>query len=166
MAASWWAWIMWIRNRDPLVWFSLLAAFFLHCADRQQVAAGFVGSARVHYPQRGSTHRDSHYVRPSEISLERPFIMRHIAATRAAYGIDQRTQEIDFQAQPEQKIDWQNISRCSTTCAFGTGMHFTTPCPVTAIPALHRMRKLMWIATPLSKMRQVLISPRELDLTQ
>src|SRR5205085_1251476 len=45
------------------------------------------------------------YVRPNEISLERPFIEHHIQATRSAYGIDSRTREIPFQAKPEAPID-------------------------------------------------------------
>ena len=46
------------------------------------------------------------YVRPNEISIERPFIERHIAATRSAFGIDQRTSELDFPAKPEEQIDF------------------------------------------------------------
>src|SRR5271163_1867440 len=45
------------------------------------------------------------YVRPNEISMERPFIERHIAATRSAFGIDQRTREIEFAAQPDEKVN-------------------------------------------------------------
>ena len=45
------------------------------------------------------------YVRPNEISLERPYIQTHIHATRSAYGIEQRVTEIEFAAQPEAPID-------------------------------------------------------------
>ena len=45
------------------------------------------------------------YVRPNEISIERPFIQRHIDATRSAYGIDQHMSEIQFHSKPEQTID-------------------------------------------------------------
>ena len=45
------------------------------------------------------------YVRPNEISIERPFIQRHIEATRSAYGIDERMRELEFHAKPEQTID-------------------------------------------------------------
>ena len=31
------------------------------------------------------------YVKPNEISIERPYIKKHIEATRSAFGIDQRT---------------------------------------------------------------------------
>ena len=30
------------------------------------------------------------YVKPNELSLEKPFLERHIEATRAAYGLDRR----------------------------------------------------------------------------
>ncbi len=36
------------------------------------------------------------WVRPNEISLERPFIQRHIDATRSAFALDRRTSEVDF----------------------------------------------------------------------
>jgi len=45
------------------------------------------------------------YVKPNEISLERPFIQTHIHATRAAFGIEQKIREVEFQAQPDAPID-------------------------------------------------------------
>jgi uncharacterized protein len=45
------------------------------------------------------------YVKPNEISLERPYIQTHIHATRAAYGLEQKLQEVDFPAQPDAPID-------------------------------------------------------------
>jgi uncharacterized membrane protein (UPF0182 family) len=45
------------------------------------------------------------YVRPNEISLERPFIQRHIEATRNAYGVEERMSEMEFHAKAEQTID-------------------------------------------------------------
>ena len=47
------------------------------------------------------------YVRPNEISIERPFIQKHIEATRSAFGIDQRTSEIDFAAKPNEPVDFK-----------------------------------------------------------
>ena len=38
----------------------------------------------------------SFYVRPNELTLEKPFIERHLEATRAAYGLDHRARNIDF----------------------------------------------------------------------
>jgi uncharacterized membrane protein (UPF0182 family) len=45
------------------------------------------------------------YVRPSEITIQRPFIERHITATRSAYGLTERTRELEFQSSQEVNID-------------------------------------------------------------
>ena len=45
------------------------------------------------------------YVRPNEISLERPYIDTHIHATRSAYGLEAQVKEIEFNAQPDAPID-------------------------------------------------------------
>jgi uncharacterized membrane protein (UPF0182 family) len=45
------------------------------------------------------------YVRPNEISLERPYIDTHIHATRSAYGLEARVKEIEFNADPNGTID-------------------------------------------------------------
>jgi hypothetical protein len=107
------------------------------------------------------------YVRPSEITLERPFIMRHIAATRSAYGIDQRTNEIEFQAQPEQKIDLAKHKPLLDNVRLWDWHAFHD-----TLPQLQPYRLYTYSQTDVDRytidgqMRQVLISPRELDLTQ
>ena len=45
------------------------------------------------------------YVRPNEISIQQPYIKTHIHATRSAYGLEQTVQEVEFPAQPEAPID-------------------------------------------------------------
>jgi hypothetical protein len=45
------------------------------------------------------------YVRPNEISLQRPYIEQHIHATRSAFGLEQSVKEIEFAAQPDAPID-------------------------------------------------------------
>jgi uncharacterized membrane protein (UPF0182 family) len=45
------------------------------------------------------------YVKPNEISLQRPFIDTHIHATRTAFGLEQKVKEIEFKAQPDAPID-------------------------------------------------------------
>jgi uncharacterized protein len=45
------------------------------------------------------------YVRPNEISLQRPYIQTHIHATRSAFGLEQRLKEVEFAAQPDAPID-------------------------------------------------------------
>jgi uncharacterized membrane protein (UPF0182 family) len=45
------------------------------------------------------------YVRPNEISLERPYIEAHIHATRSAFGIEHQAKEIEFKVDPNAAID-------------------------------------------------------------
>lgn len=45
------------------------------------------------------------YVRPNEISLERPYIQAHIHATRSAFGIENEAREIEFKVNPNAGID-------------------------------------------------------------
>ena len=107
------------------------------------------------------------YVRPSEISIERPFIARHIAATRSAYGLDQRTDEIEFQAKPEQQIDLAKHKPLLDNVRLWDWHAFHD-----TLPQLQPYRLYTYSQTDVDrysiqgKMRQVLISPRELDLTQ
>ena len=45
------------------------------------------------------------YVRPNEISLEKPFINTHIRATRAAFGLERKMREVAFKAQQDAPIN-------------------------------------------------------------
>ncbi len=107
------------------------------------------------------------YVRPNEISIERPFIARHIAATRTAYAIDQRTKEIDFQAKPEDHIDLAKHKPLLDNVRLWDWHAFHD-----TLPQLQPYRLYTYAQTDVDRypiggqMRQVLISPRELDLTQ
>jgi uncharacterized membrane protein (UPF0182 family) len=107
------------------------------------------------------------YVRPNEISLERPFITRHIAATRSAFGLDQRTHEIEFQAKPEQQIDLARHKPLLDNVRLWDWHAFHD-----TLPQLQPYRLYTYSDTDVDRytieghMRQMLISPRELDLTQ
>ncbi|HEX4593472.1 MAG TPA: UPF0182 family protein, partial [Bryobacteraceae bacterium] len=107
------------------------------------------------------------YVRPNEISIERPFIARHIAATRSAFGIDQRTEEVDFQAKPAERIDLAKHKPLLDNVRLWDWHAFHD-----TLPQLQPYRLYTYSDTDVDRytiegeMRQVLISPRELDLTQ
>ena len=45
------------------------------------------------------------YVRPNEISIERPYIERHIQASTSAFGLDRNATERPFTASPQQTVD-------------------------------------------------------------
>ncbi len=107
------------------------------------------------------------YVRPNEISIERPFIERHIAATRSAFGIDQRTREIEFAAQPEEKIDFAAHRPLLDNVRLWDWHAFHD-----AITQLQPYRPYVYSDTDVDRytianqLRQIMISPRELDLSQ
>ena len=46
------------------------------------------------------------YVRPNELTLEKPYLVRHIEATRAAYGLDHRAKITEFAAQKDGPINF------------------------------------------------------------
>lgn len=108
------------------------------------------------------------YVRPNEISIQRPYIERHIQATRAAYGLDHRSSVVEYKAKLENRVDpvrnkalFDNI-RLWDWRAF----HDT----VTQIQALRPY--YVFNDTDVDRyridgaLRQVMLTPRELDVRQ
>src|SRR5580692_1044456 len=107
------------------------------------------------------------YVKPNELALEKPFLERHIEATRAAYGLDRHARETEFSAQKEGHIDFaknrpmlDNV-RLWDMRAFHDTLSQTQP-----------LRPYTYAATDIDrytingKLRQVLLAPRELDFNQ
>ncbi|MGI8743227.1 MAG: UPF0182 family protein [Bryobacteraceae bacterium] len=105
------------------------------------------------------------YVRPNEISLERPFIDRHIQATRSAYGIDSRTREIEFQAKSEAPIDVARHKLLLDNVRLWDWKAFRD-----TLSQIQPLRPYVYTNvdadryTMEGKLRQVLLAPRELDL--
>ena len=90
------------------------------------------------------------YVRPNEISLERPYIQTHIHATRSAFGLEQHVHEMEFKAQPDAPID---IAAAQATArqraAVGLHAPFTTPSPRSRRCApITSSTTATWTATP------------------
>jgi uncharacterized protein len=107
------------------------------------------------------------YVRPNELTLEKPFLERHIEATRAAFGLDHRTRETEFTAQKDGRIDFarnrallDNV-RLWDWRAFHDTLSQTQP-----------LRPYTYADTDVDRYqingqsRQTLLAPRELDLNQ
>ncbi len=107
------------------------------------------------------------YVRPNELTLERPFIERHIQATRAAFGLDHRATERDFDAVSSGHIDFvrnrpllENV-RLWDWKAFHETLSQKQP-----------LRPYTFADTDIDRytidggLRQVLLAPRELDPEQ
>ena len=81
----------------PLQWVSVgafLAAALLMLAKRPKLAAlpiALIVLKAVVPPIVSAVH-----VKPNEITLQKPYIEHHIAATRSAYGLDKRLKEVAY----------------------------------------------------------------------
>jgi uncharacterized membrane protein (UPF0182 family) len=108
------------------------------------------------------------YVRPNEISLQRPYIDTHIHATRSAFGLEQRVREIEFKAQPEAPIDVVHHKPTLDNVRLWDWRAFHDT--VTQIQALRPYYVFhdsdVDRYTIDGQYRQVLLAPRELDLSQ
>jgi len=108
------------------------------------------------------------YVRPNEISLQRPYIQTHIHATRSAYGLEQRVREVEFKAQPEAPIDVVHHKPTLDNVRLWDWRAFHDT--VTQIQALRPYYVFhdsdVDRYTIDGQYRQVLLAPRELDLSQ
>jgi len=107
------------------------------------------------------------YVRPNELMLEKPYIVRHIEATRAAYGLDTRAKVVDFPAEKEGNIDFEaNRSMLSNVRLWDWRPFHDT------LNQSQPLRPYTYADTDVdryridSRLRQTLLAPRELDLNQ
>lgn len=112
------------------------------------------------------------YVRPNEISIERPYIQKHIEATRSAFGIDQRTRELDFAATPDERVDFSKYQPLLDNVRLWDWHAYHD-----AITQLQPYRPYTYSLPDIDRytipgqqgngqLRQMMLSARELDLTQ
>jgi uncharacterized membrane protein (UPF0182 family) len=108
------------------------------------------------------------YVRPNEISLERPFIQAHIRATRNAYGLEQRMREVEFKGRQDAPLSTAQHKNVLDNVRLWDWRAFHDT--ISQIQALRQ-----YYVFPDSDVdrytldgqyRQVLLSPRELDIRQ
>ncbi len=108
------------------------------------------------------------YVRPSEITIQRPYIQRHITATREAYGLTHRTKEVDYGAKLEARIDLEKHKVLFDNVRLWDWRAFHDT--VTQIQALRPYYVFKdsdvdrYVID--GQIRQVLLTPRELDVAQ
>lgn len=108
------------------------------------------------------------YVRPNEISLQRPYIQRHIQATRAAYGLATRVKEVEYPAKLEARIDVSRHKALFDNVRLWDWRAFHDT--VTQIQALRPYYVFndsdvdRYVIN--GQLRQVLLTPRELDIRQ
>jgi hypothetical protein len=108
------------------------------------------------------------YVRPNEVSLQRPYIQTHIHATRSAFGIEQKVTETEFKAQPDLPINTSLHRATLDNVRLWDWKAFHDT--ITQIQALRPYYVFhdsdVDRYTIDGQLRQVLLSPRELDLSQ
>jgi uncharacterized membrane protein (UPF0182 family) len=153
----------------PLQWLVIAACI---------LAAGFVWAGRwklaavmaVALVARGAIPPavNALYVKPNEISIQRPYIQTHIHATRSAFGLEQRTREIEFPARLEARIEVAKHEALFDNVRLWDWRAFHDT--VTQIQALRPY--YVFADTDVDryvidgKLRQVLLTPRELDIRQ
>jgi uncharacterized membrane protein (UPF0182 family) len=107
------------------------------------------------------------YVRPNEISLQREFIGRHIEATRAAFGLEKNAKEVDFAARNERSIDVVKDKPILDNVRLWDWRAFHD-----TVTQIQPLRPYIFADTDVDRyvidgsLRQVLLTPRELDINQ
>ena len=153
----------------PLQWVliaSCLASAVLVAMGRWRWLALFAGGLLIRFAVPAAV--GAAYVGPNEISIERPYVQRHIEATRAAFALDRRVREVEFKAQPESRFD-----PAKNQALLGNVRLWDWRAFHDTITQLQALRTYYTFAgtdvdryTIDGQLRQVLLSPRELDIRQ
>jgi uncharacterized protein len=108
------------------------------------------------------------YVKPNEISLERPYVQQHIHATRAAYGLEKRIKEVEFPAKTDAQIDVAAHSRVLEDVRLWEWRAFhDTISQIQALRPYYTFQDTdVDRYTIDGRYRQVMLSPRELNIRQ
>ncbi len=107
------------------------------------------------------------YVRPNELTLEKPYITRHIEATRSAFGLDRRARDVDFAAHKEGPIDFAANKTLLDNVRLWDWRAFHD-----TLTQSQPLRPYAYADTDVDRyqidgrLRQTLLAPRELDLNQ
>jgi uncharacterized membrane protein (UPF0182 family) len=108
------------------------------------------------------------YVRPNEISIERPYIERHIEATISAFGLNRNANERPFNASEQQSVDavqdatlLKNIRLWDLRAYSATITQIQALRPYYIFPSTDVDRYF-----PNGHIEQVMLSPREIDVNQ
>ncbi len=108
------------------------------------------------------------YVKPNEISIQRPYIRTHIQATRSAFNLEKRAREAEYAARPESSIDVNKHKPLFDNVRLWDWRAFHDT--VTQIQALRPY--YVFADTDVDRyvidgqLRQTLLTPRELDIRQ
>ncbi|HEY4087860.1 MAG TPA: UPF0182 family protein [Bryobacteraceae bacterium] len=109
------------------------------------------------------------YVKPNEISLERPYIEKHIAATREAYGLTNKIKEVQVRTDPNASIDTtKNRDLLDNVRLWDWKPFHDTITQMQALRPYYAFHEPPDVDRYMidGQERQVLLSARELDITQ
>jgi uncharacterized membrane protein (UPF0182 family) len=108
------------------------------------------------------------YVRPNEISIERPYIERHIQATRTAFGLDRNATERTFTTSRQETVDaiqdaalLENVRLWDLRAYSATITQIQALRPYYTFPDTDVDRYF-----PNGRIKQVMLSAREMDVNQ
>jgi len=140
----------------PLAWmakFKPAAVLVISCFALQLVVPGIVRAV---------------YVRPNEISIERPYIERHIEATTAAFGLNRNATERPFTPSGQGRVDpVQDATLLANVRLWDLRAYGAT---ITQIQALRPYYTFPDTDVDRyfinGRIKQVLLSPREIDVNQ
>ncbi len=153
----------------PLQWvviLSLVAAAGAILASKWRLAFVPIAAMAIRWIVPGVV--STLYVKPNEISLERPYIQAHIHATREAFGIEQKVHEEQYSAQADAPLDIaQNRSTLDNVRLWDTQAYHDTITQIQALRPYYTFHNIdIDRYTIDGQYRQVLIAPRELDISQ
>jgi uncharacterized membrane protein (UPF0182 family) len=151
----------------PLLWLTIAACFaaaalFWIGLRRWAAAMAVVLVIQIFVPRIVAAV----YVRPNELTIERPYIQRHIEATRSAFRLNQRAWETDFTTRQE-SIDVAAHRPLLDNVRLWDWRAFHD-----TVSQIQPLRPFVFSDTDVDRytlagqLRQVLLSPRELDLNQ
>jgi len=108
------------------------------------------------------------YVRPNEISIERPYIERHIEATSIAFGLNRNSQEPPFTPSGQATVDpVQDATLLDNVRLWDLRAYNATITQIQALRPYYTFPDTdVDRYTPNGHLKQVLLSPREIDVTQ
>src|SRR6202049_3638971 len=108
------------------------------------------------------------YVRPNEISIERPYIERHIQATTLAFALDRNAVERPFVPSPQATVDpVQDATLLDNVRLWDLRAYNATIGQIQALRPYYTFPETdVDRYFPGGRIKQVLLSPRELDVTQ
>jgi uncharacterized membrane protein (UPF0182 family) len=107
------------------------------------------------------------YVRPNELALEKPYIQHHIDATRSAYGLKTRVKETVLNTASEVPIDYSKHHALLDNVRLWDWRAFHD-----TISQIQPLRPYVYQDTDVDRyvidgqLRQVLVAPRELQISQ